>query len=84
MISQKLIDEENKKLRRLQLLVDLTIQEISASSSLGFIEGFIILNEVRQFSIKLFPEKEKVFDLIYKPRILRVLKEKKILKYFLN
>jgi hypothetical protein len=84
MISQKLIDEENKKLRQLQLLVDLTIQEISASSTLGLIEGFIILNKVRQFSTKLFPEKEKVFNLIYKPRILRVLKEKKFLKYSLN
>ena len=84
MESPRLIDEENKRLRRLQLLVDLTIQELSVSSSLRFVEGIIILNQVRKFSKKLFPDKEKVFDLIYKPRILRVLKERDSLKISLN
>ena len=30
----------------------------------------------RQFALKLFPDKEHTFDLIYRPRLQRILSEK--------
>lgn len=69
------IDEENKKVRRLRFVVDFALQfirtqQISHDDAIAVVEG------VKKHALKLFPDKEETFDLIYAPRFKRLLNEK--------
>lgn len=78
------IAEENKKLRRLQLLIDLTIQILYQTENLSLLEGLRYIQQAKDFALILFPDKADTFDLIYKPRLVRVLKERGLIKYSVN
>ncbi len=78
------LEEENKKIRRLQLMVDLTGQILYQSTDLTLSEGLRHIDIVREYAIRLFPGKGQTFDLIYRPRLLRILRERGILYFSLN
>ncbi len=84
MISRRLLEEENRRLRQLQLMVELTLQLISQTDRLTLAEGLDYIQNARNFALALFPNKGETFDLIYKPRFIRVLKERGILKVSQN
>lgn len=79
-----LIEQENRKIRYLQLMVDLTIQLLSQTNGLTHSEGLQYIDNARKFAVDLFPSKASTFDLIYQPRLMRVLQERGILKISLN
>jgi len=69
------ITEENKKIRRLRFIVDFALQyirtqEITHDEAISIVEG------VKKHALRLFPDKEETFDIIYAPRFKRVLNEK--------
>jgi len=67
--------EEETKLRQLRLAVGLTMSAISQTNlSLG--EASQMVAATRQFALRLFPGKEHAFDLIYQPRLRRLLAER--------
>ena len=70
-----LIQEEEKKLRRLRFIVDFAIEYIR-SQQLNHEEAIRVVEGVRKHALKLFPGKEDAFDIIYAPRFKRVLNEK--------
>ncbi len=72
---EKEIQEENRKIRFLRFLVDLSIAEIQ-ESDLSAEEGLKIVEDVKRAACNLFPGKEETFELIYRPRFMRVLYEK--------
>ena len=74
-MNQKII-EENKKIHQLQLMIDLTMQLLYQSKNLTLSEGLKYIYEARQFALSLFPLKRRTFDLIYQPRLMRVLNER--------
>lgn len=84
MIEKKYLQEENKKLRRLQLMTDLTVQLLYQTADLTLEEGISYIQNARIFALSMFPDKGDVFDLIYKPRMLRVLNERGVLKVSRN
>lgn len=84
MTRQELIVQENKKLRRLQLMVDLTIQILYQTEGLTLQQGLDYINQVRKYAVELFPRKGKTFDLIYRPRLLRVLQERGVIGFTSN
>jgi len=73
------IQEESRRLRRLQLLVSLVTNVIS-QGDLPIEEAAELVASTRQAALNLFPGKELAYDLIYKPRLQRLLRE----KYHLN
>ena len=73
------IQEESRRLRRLQLLVSLVTNVIS-QGDLPIEEASELVASTRQAALNLFPGKELTYDLIYKPRLQRLLRE----KYHLN
>ena len=81
MIENKMIQEENRKIRYLQLMVDLTIQILYQTDRLTYREGLQHIDNVRKFAVDLFPSKAMTVDLIYKPRLMRVLQERGILEF---
>jgi hypothetical protein len=69
------IREENRKVRRLQVVVGL-VMNVIRQSDLPVEEALELVANTRQFALQLFPDKESTYDLIYQPRFRRLLSEK--------
>jgi hypothetical protein len=69
------IKEENRKIRYLRFLVDFSILSIQRDD-LSFEEASGLVEDVKRAACGLFPGKEEVFELIYRPRFNRVLQER--------
>ena len=69
------IMEEEKKMRRLRFIVDLT-QSILMQADLTLREAFDLLKDTRKAALILFPGKGDVFDLVYAPRFRRIIAER--------
>jgi len=68
--------EERKKLRRLQIMVDMVLSTLSQDPNLTLREAFAMISSCKRAALAMFPEKELAFDLIYKPRLERVIDER--------
>ncbi len=75
MASQQEILEENRKVRRLQFVVNLVLNVV-AQSNLPIEEASALVANTRKFALDLFPDKELVYDLIYQPKFKRLMAEK--------
>lgn len=75
MASQEEILEENRKVRRLQIVVDLVLNLV-AQSDIPVEEASELVAQTRQFALDLFPDKELTYDIIYEPKFKRLLAEK--------
>lgn len=73
---ERLIEEEKKKMRRLRFLVDLTTGVLYQDSSLSLKESRQMVENLRKAVLRMFPGKEKTFDLVLLPRFERILKER--------
>ena len=67
--------EEEKRLRRLRLVVDLS-QAVLMQADLTLREAFEIMNDAKKAALALFPDKESVYDLVYAPRLKRIITER--------
>jgi len=67
--------EENRKVRRLQVVVDL-VTNLLLQSDLPIEEASELVAETRRFALGLFPDKEQTYDLLYQSRFRRLLAEK--------
>ncbi len=72
--TQEEIAEENKKIRMLRFMVDLTISLIY-QGNLTKEEASEHFLRVRDFALRLFPGKEEAFEIIYAPRFKRIITE---------
>jgi hypothetical protein len=75
MATEEEIREENRKVRRLQIVVDL-VMNCLWQEDLSIEEASEMVAATRQFALNLFPDKASTYDLIYKPRFQRLLTEK--------
>ncbi len=71
----KAIADETRRLRRLQLTVRLAMSVIS-QGDLPFEEASEMVAATRRVALNLFPGKELAFDLLYQPRLQRLLVQK--------
>ncbi|UCG21963.1 MAG: hypothetical protein JSU80_05155 [Deltaproteobacteria bacterium] len=72
---KKEMEEENRRIRTLRLLVDFSLAYL-AQTKLPLEEAQAVVEGVKKQALRLFPEKEETFDLIYLPRFRRLLREK--------
>jgi hypothetical protein len=75
MPSEAEILEEARKVRRLQVVVDLVLTVIR-QSDLPVEEASELVAATRRFALNLFPDKAHTYDLIYQSRFRRLLFEK--------
>jgi hypothetical protein len=75
MISRSEIREEQIRMLRLRLRADLTAYRLS-QGSLTRDQAFELIERTREEILKLFPGKKEVFDLVLRPRFLRILNER--------
>jgi hypothetical protein len=72
------IAEEQKKINRLRTLVDLTLSVI-IQSNMPITEAQQLVEALKRQALVLFPGKEDTFELIYRPRFNRIIREKYLL-----
>ena len=75
MASEQEILEENRKVRRLQIVVDL-VMNLLWQTDMPVEEAATLIAQTRQYALHLFPDKELTYDLIYQSRFRRLLAEK--------
>jgi hypothetical protein len=70
--TQEQIDEESRLIRRLRILVRLTMDTI-ATGDLSAEEAAGMIAATRRAALDMFPGKERAFDLIYRPQFQRMM-----------
>jgi hypothetical protein len=73
-MDEREIREENRRIRFLRMLVDLSLVTIQGGD-LSLDQARKVAEEVRQAACNLFPGKQEAFDLIYQPRFNRAIHE---------
>lgn len=75
MATRQEILEEQVRMIRLRLRVDLTAYRLG-HTTLTREEALSLIEQTRQEVLELFPEKGEVFELVLRPRFLRILNER--------
>jgi len=70
------IEHENKMIRRLRFLVDLTFATIAQDNSMTLEQAWEHVRALKAAAVTMFPGKEQTFDLVYLPRFSRLLAER--------
>lgn len=68
--------EEGRKIRRLQMVVNMVTQVIAQDTTLTVDEASEMVADTRRLALGMFPEKELAFNLIYWPRLQRLMRER--------
>jgi hypothetical protein len=69
-------ETERRNLRRLQLMMDMVVSVLSQDPDLTRAEALEMAANCKTAALAMFPEKELAFDLIYRPRLERVINER--------
>jgi len=70
------LQEESRKIRRLQIMMNMVMQVIAQDSSLTVEEASEMVADTRKAALLMFPDKELAFNLIYWPRLQRLMRER--------
>lgn len=68
--------EEQKLIRRMQMMMNLVMQTIAQDGSLTIDEASQMIADSRKAALAMFPGKELAYDLIWKPRFQRLMRER--------
>ena len=68
--------EERQRLRRLQLMMNLVMQVIAQDPTLTVEEASQMVADSRTAALAMFPGKELAYDLLYRPRFQRLMRER--------
>lgn len=70
------LQEEQDRVRRMRLLVDVTAQVLSEDETLTFCEALRLIEAARTAVLRLFPDKDDTFNLVIRPRLERIVHER--------
>lgn len=70
------LEQERKLIRRLQMMMNMVMQVIAQDSSLTIEEASQMVADSRNAALAMFPGKELAYDLIWKPRFQRLMRER--------
>jgi hypothetical protein len=68
--------EEQRLIRRMQLMMNLVMQTIAQDSTLTLDEASQMIADARSAALAMFPGKEVAYDLIWRPRFQRLMRER--------
>jgi len=68
--------EEARLLRRLQMMMNLVMQTVAQDGSLSVDEASQMIADARNAALAMFPGKELAYDLIWRPRFQRLMRER--------
>jgi hypothetical protein len=68
--------EEARKLRRLQVMISMVMSVIGQDPKLTVEEAAELAAGARRAALVMFPGKQLAFDILYKPRLQRLMNER--------
>ena len=68
--------EEQRLLRRLQMMMNMVMGTIAQDGSLTIDEASQMVADSRRAALAMFPGKELAYDLIWRPRFQRLMRER--------
>jgi len=69
-------EEENRKIRRLQLMMNMVMSVLAQDEDLTLELASEMIANAKTAALAMFPDKELAYDLIYRPRFQRLLNER--------
>ena len=69
-------EEEARKIRRLQLMISMVMSVIGQDPNLRLEEASEMAAGAKRAALAMFPDKELAYDLLYKPRLQRLIRER--------
>jgi len=74
--TQAEVEDENRRIRRLQIMMSMVMSVISQDPSLTIEQASELVANTKRAALALFPDKEFAYDIIYKPRLQRLMRER--------
>jgi len=68
--------QESRKIRRLQVMINMVMSVISQDPNLTVEEASELVAGTKRAALAMFPDKELAYDIIYKPRLQRLMTER--------
>ena len=68
--------DEAKKIRRLQMMISMVMSVIGQDPNLTLEEASELAAGAKRAALAMFPDKELAYDIIYKPRLQRLMNER--------
>ena len=69
-------DEESRKIRRLQIMISMVMSVIGQDPNLTLEEASELAAGAKRAALAMFPDKELAYDILYKPRLQRLMNER--------
>ena len=69
-------EEESRKIRRLQIMMSMVMSVIGQDPNLTLEEASELAAGAKRAALAMFPDKELAFDLLYRPRLQRLMRER--------
>ena len=67
---------EAQKIRRLQIMISMVMSVISQDPNLTIEEASELVAGAKRAALAMFPDKELAYDILYKPRLQRLMNER--------
>jgi len=67
---------EAQKIRRLQIMISMVMSVIGQDPNLTIEEASELAAGAKRAALAMFPDKELAYDLLYKPRLQRLIRER--------
>jgi len=74
--SERGSNEEARRIRRLQVMMSMVMSVISQDPDMTVEEASEMAANARRAALGMFPDKELAYDLIYRPRLQRLMNER--------
>jgi hypothetical protein len=68
--------DEARKIRRLQVMMSMVTSVISQDPNLTIEEASELAASAKRAALAMFPDKELAYDILYKPRLQRLMRER--------
>jgi len=69
-------EDEARRIRRLQVMMSMVSSVISQDPGLTVEEASELAAGAKRAALAMFPDKELAYDLLYKPRLQRIMRER--------
>ena len=69
-------EDERRRLRRLQIMMNMVMSVISQDQGMTVEEASELAANAKRAALAMFPDKEFAYDILYKPRLQRLMAER--------
>lgn len=75
-LTQDVVSDEARLIRRMQMMMNMVMQVIAQDGTLTIEDASQMIADARTAALAMFPGKELAYDLIWRPRFQRLMRER--------